>query len=293
MGSRAERGRKLNFHYSEKTQQVSVCAASKRPCPLGGFHGSEEAVRLNVEQTLSGELFPKLSKNAEITSHPYPVYENPDEQEFWDNMRAKIGTFVWNAHEFALQPDDPYASTTYCTHCSKVISKKNSYFIDKKSGKCDSCGHFLGGMFSTGAVLSRESLKFFDSDTVRETTWFHTTQNPDWESSLSKDDRSFIHLGTEKAAEDRCETLYRDPDSPTYLYELEIDATATVHDGVYYEDPYQDNTPSLISDPAKYEKIDFDGITRYVNEMEDTGSISLLANPKMLRVKSVRVLTLV
>lgn len=281
----------MNFHYSEKTQQVKLCTASQRSCPLGGFHGSEDAVRTHVEQSMQSQLFPKLSKTSEIISHPYPVYENPDEQEFWDNMREKIGTFVWNGHEFALQPDDPDASTTYCTHCSKVISKTNSYFTDKKSGKCDSCGRSLGGMFSTGAVLSRDSLKYFDDATVRATTWFHTTQNPDWEASLEKADRSFIHLGTEKAAEDRCETLYRDPDSPTYLYELEIDQSATIHGGVYYEDPYQDNTPSLKSDPSEYGKVDFGGITRYVNEMEDTGSISLLANPKVLRVKRAQVLS--
>lgn len=281
----------MNFHYSETTQQVKACKAVKRACPLGGFHGSEDAVRTHVEQIMSDKLFPKLSKHAEIVSHAHPVYENPDEQEFWDNMRKSIGTFVWNGNEFALQPDAPDASTLYCTHCSKIISKNNPHFADKKTGTCDSCGHFLGGMFSTGAVLSRDSLKYFDDDTVRSTTWFHTTQNPDWEASLSKADRSFIHLGTEKAAEDRCETLYRDPDSPTYIYELEIDETTPIHSHVCYEDPYQDDTPSLESNPASYTKIDFGGVTRYVNEMEDTGSISLLANPQVLKVKRVRVLS--
>lgn len=281
----------MNFHYSEKTQQVKACRAFKRACPLGGFHGSEDAVRAHIEQLMSEKLFPKLSKHAEIISHDHPVYSNEDEQEFWDNIRESIGTFVWNGNEFALQPADPDASTTYCTSCSKIISKNNPHFADKKTGSCDSCGHFLGGMFSTGAVLSRDSLKYFDDDTVRSTTWFHTTQNPEWEESLAKDDRNFIHLGTEKAAEDRCETLYRDPDSPTYIYELEIDQTAKIHSGVCYEDPYQDNTPSLTSDPDEYPKIDFGGVTRYVNEMEDTGSISLLANPKVLKVKRVRVLS--
>lgn len=279
----------MKFHYSEKTQQVNLCTASQRTCPLGGFHGSEEDVRSHVEQSMQDQLFPTLSKSVEIVSHALPVYENPDEQEFWDNMREKIGTFVWNGHEFALQPDDPDASTTYCTHCSKIISKSNSYFTDKSGARCNNCGRSIGGMFSTGAVLSRGSLKYFDDATVRATTWFHTTQNPNWEASLSKADRSFIHLGTEKAAEDRCETLYNDPDSPTYLYELEIDQAAQIHSGVYYEDPYQDDTPSLTSNPDRYAKIDFSGVTRYVNEMEDTGSISLLVNPQVLKVKQVRV----
>lgn len=236
------------------------------------------------------DLFPKLSKTAELSSHEHPVYKNPDEQEFWDNMRDKIGTFVWNGNEFALQPDDPDASTTYCVNCTKVISKNNSYFKDKNSGRCESCGHYLGGQFNTGAVLARDTIKFFDDETVRTTTWFHTTQNPDWEASLSKADRNFVHLGTEKAAEDRCLTLSRDPDAATYIYELEIDAAAHIHDKVYYEDPYQDDTPSLSSDPDGYSKINFDGVTRYVNEMEDVGSISLLANPKTLRVKQSRIL---
>lgn len=282
----------MNFHYSETAQKVKPCTATKRACPLGGFHGgSEEEVWANLENEMKDTLLPKLSKMQEIESHPFPFYENPDEQEFWERMRDNIGTFVWYGHEFALQPDDPNASTVYCTHCSKVILKSNPYFEDKRNGRCDSCGRYLGGMFSTGAVLSRDSLKFFDDDTVRDTPWYHTTQNPNWAESLSQDDRSFIHLGTEKAAEDRCKTLYNDPDSPTYLYELEIDPSANIHSGVYYEDPYQDDTPNLNSEPEEYSKIDFNGVTRYVNEMEDTGSISLVANPKVLRVKSVRVIS--
>lgn len=281
----------MNFHYSETAQQVKPCSAIKRACPLGGFHGSEDEVWAHLENEMKDVLIPSLSKVKEIASHPYPVYANPDEQEFWEEMRKNIGTFVWNSNEFALQPDDPDASTIYCTSCTKVISKHNSYFTNKKNSRCDNCGHSLAGIFTTGAVLSRESLTFFDDDTVRAAPWFHTTQNPDWEASLSQTDRNFIHLGTEQAAEDRCKTLYNDPDSPTYLFELEIDPSANVHSGVYYEDPYQDETPSLTSKPEDYSKIDFNGLTRYVNEMEDAGSISLLANPKILRVKSVRVIS--
>lgn len=281
----------MNFHYSETAQKVKPCSAVKRECPLGGFHGSEAEVWAHLENEMKDVLIPSLSKVKEIVSHPYPVYKNPDEQEFWEEMRKNIGTFVWNGNEFALQPDNPDASTTYCTHCTKVLSKSNPYFTGGKYAQCDNCGHSISNIFSVGAVLSRDSLKFFDDDTVRNTPWFHTTQNPNWEESLSQADRSFIHLGTEKAAADRCKTLYNDPDSPTYLYELEIVPSANIHSGVYYEDPYQDDTPNLTSDPEEYGKIDFNGVTRYVNEMEDTGSISLVANPKMLRVKSVRIIS--
>lgn len=281
----------MKYHYSEKTQKAELCSATDRPCPLGGIHGTKDQVQSHIDQSNieQFEVLPSLSKRVEIVSHPLPKYENPDEQEFWDTMRKDIGTFVWNGCEFALQPKGEKYSTTYCTTCNTVLTKDHSYFADSKYSTCESCGHSLRGPYNTGVVLSRDSLKYFDDNSLKTDSWYHTTQNPKWADSLNND-RSFIHLGTEKASQDRCKTLLNDPDSPTYLYEIEIVDDARVHDKTYYEDPYQDNSPLTSSDPSKYPKIDFNGVTRYVNEMEDPGSISLLANPKVIRVKSSRVI---
>lgn len=280
------------FHYSIRTQKPERCTAYERDCPLGGIHGTADEVQTYISK-LNDELYetlPSFSKNQEVKSHPLPKYENPDEQEFWDTMRRDIGTFVWNDCEFIVQPKGEEYSTTYCTSCNTVLRKYHTYFTDSRYASCDQCNHSLRGPFNTGAVLSRDSLKYFDDKVLKSESWYHTTQNPNWTESL-KSDRTFVHLGTESAATDRCKTLQNDPDSPTYLYEIEIVDDARVHDKTYYEDPYQDNSPLTSSDPSRYPKIDFNGVTRYVNEMEDPGSISLLANPKMVRVKSARIIS--
>lgn len=278
------------FHYSEKAQQIKLCQASMKECPLGGFHGSREEVKKHIEDinSLKFQNLKSLTKTVKIESHPKPVYENEDEQEFWDEYRKSIGTFVWNNNEFILQPEDTNASTIYCTSCSTILSKDSEYFKNSKTATCEKCGHSLRGPFNTGAALARDSLKYFDNETLRSTTWFHSTQNPDWEKSLENEDRDFIHLGTAKSAEDRCKTLHNYADRPTYVYELEISRDAPVHNKTHYEDPYQDDKVSLKGDSQEYSKIDFNGVTRYVNEMEDPGSISLLVNPKVIKIKTVR-----
>lgn len=283
----------MKYHYSEKTQKAERCTANDRACPLGGVHGTIGQVQSHIEQINKNEFAPlsTLSKKTELESQPLPTYKNPDEQEFWETMRESIGTFVWNDCEFVLQPKGEKFSTTYCVTCNTVLDKDHAYFEDSKYSTCDSCGHSLGGVFNTGVTLSRNSLKYFDDNSLKSDSWYHTTQNPDWANSLNSD-RSFIHLGTEKASQDRCKTLLNDPDAPTFLYEIEIVEDATIHDKAYYEDPYQSNTPHTSSLPEDFPKIDFNGVTRYVNEMEDPGSISLIANPKTVQVKSSRIITL-
>lgn len=221
----------MKYHYSEKTQKAERCTANDRLCPLGGVHGTKVEVQSHIEEINENEFEPfvSLSKKLEIASQSFPVYENPDEQEFWETLRRDIGTFVWNDCEFALQPKGEEYSTTYCITCNTVLTKDHSYFIKDKYSKCESCGQSLKGQFDTGILLSRDSLKYFNDEYLKAESWYHTTQNPDWATSL-KSDRSFIHLGTKAASQDRCKTLLNDPDTPTYLYEIEFVDDARIHD---------------------------------------------------------------
>ena len=282
----------MRHHYSERTGKAEFCRAqNESSCPLGSFHGTKEEVSANIEETLKEEYGVLLSfkkKSSLIISEPLPEYEEESEREFWEGLRKNIGTFVHHGNEFAIQPNDEKSSTIYCITCNTVLSKEHEYFINKRQAKCDECGSKLSGVFDTGTLIARESLKFFNDDVIRESKWYHTTQNPNWEQSINDDSRGFLHIGTEQAANDRCKTLLNNDEEPTYLYEIEIMEDTEIHDKTHYEDPYYDNTPSNESDPEDYKKINFNGATRYVNEMEDPGSISLLINPKKIRIKNVK-----
>lgn len=254
------------------------------------YETEKEAVK-SIEKSLAKEhefltTFTKKSKT--IVSEPFPKYDNEDEEEFYDKLRKDIGTFVYQGQEFALQPDDNKTSTIYCISCNSVLPKDHVYFTNKRGAKCDECGSKLSGDFDIGILFSQDSLKFLNDDTVRETKWYHTTQNPNWEQSLHDNSRGFLHVGTEQAAKDRCKTLLNDDEQLTYLYEIEMVEDTEIHDHVHYEDPYQDNAPNNESNPEDYKNINFNGATRYMNIMEDPGSISLLINPKKVRVKGVK-----
>lgn len=270
-------------------EKTGICAYAKDGENPPHYENKDEA-RAVYENTAAEEFGATASLSKKQKAEPYPEYENEDEHEFWENMRKDIGTIVFNGNEFGIQPKNESSSTIYCTSCNNVVEKDSEYFNkeNKNAVPCSKCSYNLKSPFSTGAILSQESLKLLDDTTLKESKWYHTTQNPDWEAYINSENAKFVHLGTLQSAHDRTETLKNDRERPTYLIELEINEDAEISNNMTYEDPYQDSPLTIQSNPEEYEKISFNGITRYINEMEDPGSISLICNPKTIKIKSIK-----
>lgn len=115
---------------------------------------------------------------------------------------------------------------------------------------------------------------------TKSTVWFHATECDDWEVNL-KASGSTVHLGSKASALAlmRAESVFRGAKACFYLYQVTIDDTATVSpntcpDLIY---SWEERSDALHASTGH----DF---VRYVNSCEDSGSISLIGNPKKMTV---------
>lgn len=145
----------------------------------------------------------------------------------------------------------------------------------------------------------KEHLPFLDEENVREASWWHATPVVGWWESLpsgmekipqcdgpvipsasSLDDGDLmVHVGTKAAALDRvlCQGVL-----DIWLHELRIRPEATLADGIWEDE--ETSFPER-SGQARGPWL-ADGVTRYLNQYEMPGSVSLLANPRTLELVS-------
>lgn len=267
-----------NYHLRDSGP--AVCKADKRSCPLKNednsqvFHGSFEEVSHKFAQTMEDKYgsIATVSKNNE--AQEYPFYENEDEQEYWETIRRDIGTIVIDGEELAVQPHDENSSCRYCISCNYIM-RKDDEFIKTGKGPCFNCKSSLKDALFVGTLLSRDALNFIDKDEVLKSKWYHSSTHANWGDyvkNLSETD--YVHMGTEQSALDRMNVLSRAADAITYIYEIELLENSSMDDKVHFEDP---------ADEYNIHKIN-SSITRYVNEMEDPGSISLAVSPKNFKI---------
>jgi phage FluMu protein Com len=222
----------------------------------------------------------------------------------WDGEKLKHQSFDFEKVHWELAPGG--YSGAYCSKCG-------SFFTDVEMGgskyakKCAVCSHVNDFTYARGAVAVRDSdRRFFSKSEVRQEKWYHLTTRSDWYQGITEPDEEeqpYVHLGSLDAAKKRMAQLIsaNGADGMTeddfYCYEVSISADASIADTVVIDQ--DSDAPKNASDIDlgeqngyvrgndfifEYESY---GVTRYVNEYESHGSISLSAHPSAIEVTKV------
>lgn len=128
---------------------------------------------------------------------------------------------------------------------------------------------------------------------VRNRKWYHATTREDWFNGINTPDgqgrQPLVHLGSREAALDRATQMSKHkPGEQWVIYEIDIAPEADIHQDVAGDDngyaPYYAGDEKMVDNYTE--------VTRYVNEFEDKGNVSLLANPSALQLSKVEPLAL-
>jgi len=180
-----------------------------------------------------------------------------------------------------------------CWKCGSFFSLEEMDRYFDKMLHCQWCGNEqIYGVAQVG--IRDDCLKFINPDEVRSATWYHITTRANWDEDILEEDvyiQPFVHLGTLAAARERMKFLVTDLEKsglpiPTfYCFEVEIFPDTEISDDLVPDD--NEVAPQCAKDldePFALNGYARFGVTRYVNEYESHGSISLTAHPCAFRV---------
>jgi len=177
-----------------------------------------------------------------------------------------------------------------CPECGSSLGARNLFAEEDGGSVCDQ-GHvaFIDEL-SVTMTPENPSYRYLSKDAVKKDVWYHSSRDPNWLASFEDDEEATVHLGVEQSSYDRALNDYagkRTEDAYAhdfYLYEVRIDSDASVADEL---------SASNYTVDRELERKWIDGekpddVTRYYNTVEGPGSISLVANPRKLKIVGKR-----
>jgi hypothetical protein len=149
--------------------------------------------------------------------------------------------------------------------------------------QCQNCNDEVSIEQSTCAIRE-SSLPVLDDDTLRDTVWYHSTINPNWDTDIKTSaDRPVVHLGTKEAAIERIIALRKEGQThDIHVFEVKVTPTAPISAALHFDN--NSNQPQGCDEMAERKDMTGDGVNRYLNRYENQGSISLMANPQAFEV---------
>jgi hypothetical protein len=267
---------------------------------------SRRSTSLTTPPKMSQHYEPEVViKNPATQAHANQIV-NPETGSLeWDGVYLDHENYTSGAFTFDLAP--PGYSGAFCQHCGSFFTDDEVDAAVGYRAHCSVCGDTTMTMRVESAVRDTD-LKFFDKNVVRETKWYHLTTRPDWSNDIHEysadGEKPLVHIGSLEAAEKRMkdlivsskkkpvhERLPRQELSPAdfYCYEIVIKPAAAIADDVINDD--DDLAPTTANEVVRNQSLwsrdgghttdDYEvfGVTRYVNEFESQGSVSLLAHP--------------
>lgn len=129
-------------------------------------------------------------------------------------------------------------------------------------------------------AIKPESVDMLRDENVRDTIWYHASVRKNWKADLARSSvKPVIHLGSKESALERASHV---GDDEMFLYEIRLKTGVPI--SPYLELDDTDSQPMTVEKMADNERMEGDGVTRYLNRYEDCGSISLMANPDAFEV---------
>jgi len=177
-----------------------------------------------------------------------------------------------------------------CFQCPYVLSHAEVAQLGRTLRNCPSCGVIVNPHLFNVSLLP-ESIDLWDSANLFNQSWFHATHMENWMEELLDDyEEPLVHVGTRGAAlsrgrdnrDDTRKTYY----DTWYLYEVMLRPDTQVIPSVVFD--LGEDAPALVSDLEESEEYwgGSRGVLRYVNQYENPGSISLIVDPRRLKVIS-------
>lgn len=261
----------VRYHRSA-SGKYSRCEATDRPCPLGGYHLTQEVVealtysaatirqtpvRVHVDQPVLNLNPQSLGSIEDLTLAPVGM------SSIACKVCGRYQPHAFRAHE----------NMAICYHCGEYTSVQH-FYVDLRAGE----------------------EKYLDDSVTLNSNWYHISKQADWANSVQQggrehfEDGIMVHVGSKEAALDRLRDIRRvDMDvDDYYLHEVRLAPNTELSPNVMRDEDYW---PARGSEAGTYEHfgISSAGATRYVNGFEAPGTISLITNGKRIQpVTSIR-----
>jgi hypothetical protein len=199
------------------------------------------------------------------------------------------GSIKWNdpARKRVLHVAPIDTSPYSCKTCGTYASKAQEAALGKdmhESFTCLGCGRELW-LAAMALDLRGSEAKLLSEVAVRNARWYHISPREDWDEG-TKVQQVMTHLGSKEAALDRLRQVMRAPIAPAtyYLYEVALKLEAPVLPELVVDQlgswPEQSNETGH----GKHWYLQAGGVSRYMNQYEEPGTISLLADPESYEV---------
>lgn len=174
-------------------------------------------------------------------------------------------------------------SSLRCSGCSRYLSnvELDRYILQDITPQC--C---LG---VSGAELvfdmRKDATPFMVTQTAKKAEWFHATDRAQWMDDLMANPASeipLVHVGTRETAVTLMMDKYNFSTETTYLYKVTVESDTEFHADIFAD---ENEWPETLG-----EKRPNGEAYRYVNNWESTGAISLLLDPRKLKIEAVEVI---
>lgn len=196
-----------------------------------------------------------------------------------------------NGNRVVMNVAKPGTTGLRCRSCNNYLSKKVVDSIEEQNSKiitCNSC--YTSFTWNTNAdyrgvflppykveIKTEEAHLLVSTDDVYSQTWYHSTQIENWATEIKKAE-TFVHFGTKEAALERLQ-LNNDWNKDNLegeIYELRLKRSATISSTIHDDD---NKFPELLGEGRdEPHRISKNKVSRYVNQWESPGSVSLIGN---------------
>lgn len=255
--------------------------------------------KLASEQAISAKNLNSYltARTAEEATQP-----NPDKTTFFQTVAKPTPLKPTVQPDSKLTfPGDPYPWVV-SSHETGIACKKLTLtpeqMVDSFDGRkiAPQCEHFHfpgeDGLITPQATLGA------DPDNLHKMEWWHITTRENWEQETTSNPDHLIHAGTFAAALMRAKTLtnmadknnkpaqfylhrlHLKPDTPVAarVFEDLIDEWPTTRNEIRTNPNTKRRVPEHIETPVLNHMFEADGVTRYINDSEDPGSMSILGS---------------
>jgi len=265
-------------HLSTVTGKWETCNAKKRPCRYikTSIHREEDA-------TQKEELWAAVKKQVASVAKKH---SKPGVSPIQSNSVLEMGRLGEDGFLAEDEVDRIQIHGMSCPECGSALGARNLFAEEDGGAVCDQDHVTFIDDLHVNMTPENPSYRYLSKDAVLAEVWYHSSQDSNWLKSFEDDEEATVHLGVEQASYDRALYDYASKKVPDdfahdfYLYEVRIDGDASVADNI-------SNSNYTVDREIERKWIDgekADDVTRYYNTVEGPGSISLVANPRKLKI---------
>jgi hypothetical protein len=264
-------------YHLNRAGEAGKCSATKGKCPFGDaseHYDSQQAAAQAYESSMSEQLVPSVAK----------LRDDTPAEDASPSIPTTISLQKLNGETTSMKVQEAGTTGKKCVACKAYMTQRmvdalqdDEVSYDERHTFCHACKKLAmwdGFAMPYEADVNRAEAHFLvDEEAVREARWYHSTFSADWQTE-AQEAGVFIHAGTKDAAEERINHISEYDEMQTrYIYELRVKPQAKLNEANLFDGDDFPKTPS----EAAGTLMPAEGISRYVNQWEAAGSVSLIS----------------